>query len=130
MRGKGIQSFSNATAQTLLTLSGMSNAGVMIKVIVRGTNAVSAMMWEDTFTAWRYQIGGTYQNSGIGPATTQNIAGTHTAGTLAWANVTTSTPSLTYTQGANGYALEYLEVYVVCRDGCNCAFNASFVSSG
>jgi hypothetical protein len=131
MRGKIVQSFSNATATPLFTASGISgNCGMMVEVVCRGVSAVSASMWKDTFTAWRLQVSGTYSNSGVSIATQLNAAGTHTSGTLSWTNVSTSTPTLNYTQGNNGYILESIDVYVTARDGAAITFNTSFQSFG
>ena len=130
MRHKTIQSYTNATAATLFTASPSSNCGLYVEVVVRGSNAVSNQAYKDTLYAFRYQIAGTYQNSNVTSASVTNIVGTHNAGTLAWVNVSSSTPSLTYTQANNGYILESLDVYVVARDSATITFNTSAVSYG
>jgi hypothetical protein len=130
MRHKTINSYNNATAATLFTASPSSNCGLYVEVVVRGSNAVGNQAYKDTLYAFRYQVGGTLQNSNVTSASVTNIVGTHNAGTLAWVNVSSSTPSLTYTQGNNGYILESLDVYVVARDGASISFNTSTVSYG
>ena len=130
MRHKTINPYNNATATTLFTASPSSNCGLYVEVVVRGASAVANQAYKDTLYAFRYQLGGTYQNSNVTSASVTNIVGTHNAGTLAWVNVSSSTPSLTYTQGNNGYILESLDVYVVARDGASISFNTSTVSYG
>ena len=130
MRGKVIQSNSNAATVPLFTASNMYHCGLMVEVVCRGTHALSGSMWKDTITAWRLQTNGTYQNSGVNAATQLLVAGTHTSGTLSWTNVSTATPTLNYTQGANGYILETIDVYVTARDGAAILFNTSFQSFG
>ena len=130
MRHKTINSYNNATAATLFTASPSGNCGLYVEVVVRGSNAVGNQAYKDTLYAFRYQIAGTLQSSNVTSASVTNIAGTHNAGTLAWVNVSSSTPSLTYTQGNNGYILESLDVYVVARDNATISFNTSAVSYG
>ena len=130
MRGKVIGSNSNAATVPLFTASNMYSCGLMVEVVCRGTHALAASMWKDTITAWRLQTVGTYQNSGVNAATQLLVAGTHTSGTLSWTNVSTATPTLNYTQGANGYILESIDVYVTARDSAAILFNTSFQSFG
>ena len=131
MLGKKIQSFSNATASTLLSFVTGGNTGYMIKVVVRGTSAVASTMWEDTFYAWwRWLSGSGYAGSGVSSATTVNVVGTHTTGTLSWLTPSTA-PALQYTQGANGYITESVDVFVTCRDvAYGFTFNPNAVNFG
>jgi len=130
MLGKVIQSYGGTTNSSLLSFNVSGNTGYYIKIVIRGTNAVSDKAWEHIAYASWYCIGGGYQNSHIiQPATVVNVAGSNTTGTLSWANVSTA-PVLQYSQGNNGYALEALDIYVTARDGGSISFNVDYVNGG
>jgi len=130
MFSKIIQSYGGTTNNPLLTISGQNNTGVMIKVVIRGTNAVGNIQYEDVGYASWYSIGGSYQNSNIiQPYTIVNVAGTHGTGTLNWGTVST-TPTLRYSQANNGYILESFDIYVTARDSATITFNTDYVSAG
>ena len=130
MLGKVIQSYGGTTNTSLLSFSISGNTGYYIKVVIRGTNAVSDKAWEHVGYASWYCIGGGYQNSHIvQPAVVVNVVGSNNLGTLSWANVSTA-PVLQYSQGSNGYALEAIDVYVTARDGGLISFNVDYVNAG
>ena len=117
------------TAQTLATFTPDVNyCTIMIKVLIRGSQAGSSNAWEDVGYASYCRSGGSYVSSTATVTNVVNISGTHTLGTLSWLNVSGSNPVLQYKQGSNGYPTEILDVYISGRDGFGCTFSTAVVS--
>jgi len=117
-----------STAQTLATFTFNYYTSIMIKVVIRGSQAVSSNAWEDVGYASYYRSAGSYVSSTATVTNVVNISGTHYLGTLSWLNASGSNPVLQYTQGNNGYPAETLDVYITGRDGFNCTFNTAVVA--
>jgi hypothetical protein len=132
MIGKYIQSYGGTAVNVpLFVACGMANTGIMVKVDIYGSNAVSAMRYEDAGYAGIYYIGGGLQGSpNASVVTICNLGGVgHTVGTLYWGN-TGSNPVLYYCQANNGYIGESLDVHITIRDSANIYFCSDFISCG
>ena len=117
------------TAQTLATFTPDVNySTIMIKVLIRGSQAGYNNAWEDVGYASYCRSGGSYVSSTATVTNVVNISGTHTLGTLSWLNVSGSNPVLQYKQGSNVYSLETLDVYTSGLYGFGCAFSTAGVS--
>jgi hypothetical protein len=132
MYGKYIQSYGGTAVNVpLFVACGMANTGIMVKVNIYGSNAVSAMRYEDAGYAGIYYIGGGLQGSPNASITTIcNLGGVgHGIGTLYWGN-TGSNPVLYYCQANNGYIAESIDVHITIRDSANVYFYPEFISCG
>ena len=129
MLGKILTSSSgNGTAQTLATFTPASyNCTIMIKVVIRGSQAGTSNAWEDVGYASYCRAATSYVSSTATVTNVVNISGTHTLGTLSWLNVSGSNPVLQYKQGSNGFPLETLDVYTTGIDTFGCTFSTAVV---
>jgi hypothetical protein len=131
MFGKVIQSYGGVSNVPLLISCPGGNNGMIVKIDVRGVNAVGNIAYTSTMYAFQYRIGGSLQNSNVVTCGGVNLGSAgYSAGTLCWCNAASSAPVLIYSQNNNGYIIEALDVYVTTRDSAAVYFCTNYVNAG